>query len=162
MEVTKETFEEGCPIITINRSIKHIEALGLSNPTYAMMKDGGDKSKCPNCEDQCGLILKPEKATLLIHRHESPKCYYTYKPRYMFDAVTLFNGENPFGKKEFSANCALKIAQLFGCVEIRLIGFDALHGDTESVYGQPGKALLRQAERMKALIAKDNLCVKLL
>jgi glycosyltransferase involved in cell wall biosynthesis len=162
MEVTKETFEEGCPIIVLNMAIRYIEALNLSNPIYTMQKDGGDKHRCPNCEEQCGNMRLPKSATLLIEKHTSPNCFNNYKPRISFDAETLFEGKNPYGYKEFSANCALKIAQLFGCNEIRLIGMDSLKGDISSVYGKSGKGNLRQVARMRTLIEAEGLNVKIL
>jgi hypothetical protein len=108
-------------IITLNHAIVKVEELGLANITYSMQKDGGDKKQCPNCGDKCNGMIRPKKAPLLLHEHESKNCFEDYPVRYLFDAYKL-----GFDRWDmFSANCAIKIALLMGCIDIKLVSFDS-------------------------------------
>ena len=140
-------------IIAIDDAIGHIERLDLDNVVYSMQKDKG--------------VVRPKKnAILLVSEHESKYYFEDYSPRYIFDAIKLFDGKNYFMHKEFSANCALKIVQLFGCSKIRLIGFDSCtNGDIRHVglngtisNGEP--EYVYQCPRMYSLIQQDGLNVE--
>lgn len=120
LKINKSCFLPDEIIIALNDSIVQIERLNLNNTIYSMQKDGA--------------IVRPKKAILLVSEHESKFAFKDYSPRYIFDAIKLFDGKNYFMHKEFSANCALKIVQLFGCSKIRLRGFDScINGDIRHV-----------------------------
>lgn len=148
--LTPNDFANG-PVIALNQSIIQIERLNLTNPIYSMQKDKAD--------------TRPNKATLLVSKHESPNDLKDYSPRIVFNAQALDN--NKYGYKEFSANIAMKIAQLFGCNKIKLMGFDScMNGNEDSVMGDMtvhnlDRTYLRQSKaqciRMKELISKDRL-----
>lgn len=151
----REHFKDGI-VITINSAITQVEALNLPNLTYAMLKEGSGMN----------LVIRPKKAVLLTSKHEGAKFLTDYSPRYVFDAASLT--DSMFGWKEFSANCALKIAQLFGCSKIKLLCFDACMGDEVRAVRENGEiyankhpdALFRQKTRMLELIAKERLDVE--
>lgn len=124
--IKKEHFGEGI-IITLNHAIIQIEKLGLTNQIYAMMEgDYGD--------------FKPRKATILIRKvdtflHGDKNLLTDYSPHYIYDPDVFIDTEPP--RKEFSANRALKIAQLMGCSKIKLLCFDACTvGDLRGINGK--------------------------
>jgi uncharacterized Rossmann fold enzyme len=148
--LTKSYFKPDQPIITLNLVVKQIEKLEISNTIYSMQKDGE--------KYHLGNVFRPERSVLLVSEDESIDLYTDYKPRYIFDAQKLCNNE--YGYKEFSANCALKIAQIFGCKKIILMGFDSYWGNINNIYGTENKVYIEQIERMKILIIHDNLDVE--
>ena len=153
LTATELSFAPGCPIITINMIGQHIERFKINNPLYSMQKDG--------VTDRPEDVYRPARGTLLVSKHESADLYQDYSPRYIFNAEVLHRTK--YGYQEFSANCALRIAQIFGCKKIILIGFDAYFGDTENMYFKDKKLsnrYERQLVRMKELIKKDNLGVE--
>jgi len=148
--IKKEHFGEGI-IITINSAIVQIEKLGLTNQIYAMMKDGD----VPD--------FRPQKAILLVSLHESNNVLEDYSPRYVFNAITLTNTKYRY--REFSANCALKVAQLMGCSKIKLLCFDACTmGDIRGINGKnevyENKRYIEQCQRMCELIDKEKMDVE--
>ena len=150
LKINESYFSPDEIIITLNDSIVQIERLDLNNIIYSMQKDFANG------------IIRPKKAILLVNEHESKFAFEDYSPRYVFDAKKLFNGKN-----QHSANCALKIIQLFGCSKIRLIGFDSCTTkDTRRVglngtisKGQP-KLYMLGCTRMRDLIRRDKLNVE--
>jgi hypothetical protein len=125
--INKETFDSGCPIITLNDVIEKVEVLDLANPVYAMQKDGGGylSNKCT--DTQAAFFPRPQKATLLVHAKESIFLHDDYSPRIIFDNETDFN----LPWNAFSAIIAINIAKLMGCSDIIFIGFDAItNGNT--------------------------------
>jgi len=148
--IKKEYFGEGV-VITLNSAIVQIEKLELPNQIYAMMKDGG----VPD--------FRPREATLLVSLHESNNVLEDYSPRYVFDAITLTH--TGYGYKEFSANCALKVAQLMGCNKIKLLCFDACTigiikniNEKNEVY--ENWRYTEQCKRMYELIDKEKMDVE--
>ena len=164
MQLDRKYFDEDCPTIAINLSILRVELLGIKN-LFSMQKDGGDYTNCFHCGNRCGDMARPSYATMLVSEHESNGCMPDYESRYVFNAIELFDGKNPYGAREFSANCALKIGQLFGCDKFKLFCFDFhtkkdgrnLYGDT---IGNDLKAYFQQDLRMMELIRNDNLEVE--
>jgi len=117
------------PVIAIYEAIVPVEILGFPNSLYCLQKDGGSMKRhpltmSPECDYRkciyCAGVVLPEKATLLQHRAEARYCFEDYSPRYLF---TL--REIGLKKNEFSLVCAIKIAQLMGCVKFRLVSCDA-------------------------------------
>lgn len=156
LKINESYFSPNEAIFTINDSIVLIEKLNLTNIIYSVQKDKGDG------------VVRPNKATLLVSEHESKFAFEDYKPRYIFDAIKLFDGKNGCMEKEFSANCILKIVQLLGCTKkIKLIGFDACTNEDIRRVGlnqviSEDKIIpyLWQCGRMQALIKNDNLNVE--
>ena len=143
--LSKEDFVPG-PVIAINHAIIAVEELGLSNTIYAMQKDGGRKRTHPNgimnpeCEhsdncDDCGGKVRPKKAILLVHRHESLYCFSDYSPRYVFDWDVLGLPGN-----ECSFIFAIQMGKLFACNGFRFISFDAHTNGNRHTY-IPGEGL---------------------
>jgi len=132
-ELKKEHFKEGV-VIAINYAINKVNELNLDNDVYSMQKDGYHKSivanqlievDCvyPDCNN-CNLrTVNPYPATLLVHKHESEKCFDTYKPRYVFDNIEL--GLKP---TDFSALSCIKLAGYMGCSKLVFFCFDSLIG----------------------------------
>lgn len=149
LKINESYFSPDEIIIALNDSIALIERLDLNNIIYSMQKDAG--------------IVRPKKAILLVSEHESKFAFENYSPRYIFDAIKLFDGKNYFMEKEISANCALKIVQLFGCSKIRLRGFDScINGDVRHVgldgtisRGQP--SYVYHCMRIRNLIQQNKL-----
>ena len=121
------------PVITLNQSALVVENLGLPNQVYSMQKDGGNKRikspdnlnpNCPErqngCGEQCGGIVRPKHATLMVHNLESLFCFDDYSPRYVFEL-------SDFGLTQNTCSfvVAIKMAQLFGCTSFKFISFDA-------------------------------------
>jgi len=127
----KKDIGEGI-IITINQSIIQIEALGFENTIYSLQKNGGDKriksqdNLFPNCEysgeckDECGNMVRPKTATLLLHDLESKYCYTDYPKRHVFNLQKIGLPCNVF-----SLIFAIKIALYMGCVKFKFVSFDA-------------------------------------
>ncbi len=110
--LTKEEIGDG-PVIAISEAIVPVEAIGLSNPVYALQKDADPPDENP--------IAPPKKAILLVQDREAKDRHKDYKPRYVFDNPLDFDA--PWNTT--SANTALLIAQLFGCKKMVLVAFDA-------------------------------------
>lgn len=162
--LTKEDIGPG-PVIAINTSIIKIEELDLSNPIYAMMKDGGDRRRnwrqgklippdcdhTPNCGDECGTIIKPKRgATLLVHRHESLYCFPDYSPRYVFDWKELGLRNN-----RFSLVIAIKIGILMGCEKFHFVSCDVhVTGSIESY--DPNAGIIGTSPQYKSYVYKIN------
>jgi len=144
-KLTKNSFEPECPIIALNMAGQFIEGLNIPNPIYSMQKDGN------GYPIPAGTIVtyRPTIATLLVSQGESFNLYPEYSPRYVFDAKIL----GPW----FSANCALKIAQIFGCKKIIMMGFDSFYGDCRNIYNTGDTHYPEQHVLINELIKKDSL-----
>jgi hypothetical protein len=158
LKLTETSFEIDCPIIAINRAGIVIEKLNITNPIYSMQKDGNafpyaDGTTYTHC---------PIKAALIIEVHTSKELFQEYSPRYIFNAETL--RPNPYGWQDFSANCALKIAEIFGCPGMKFMGMDAYWGDNRNMYdiiaNYYNKLYSAQIPRLKKRIEDDNLKVE--
>lgn len=144
-------FDDG-PVIAINEAVENVERIsraihrGWKNDLYSLQKDRG--------------FVRPRKSTLLLSEAQSKDAFPDYDNRYIFDTKLWFEGD------EFSANCALKISQLFGCDKIKLMCFDACtHSDFNTLIG--GKLVphdvgkyKREGQRIRDLIEKDGLKVE--
>ena len=117
------------PVIAIYEAIVPIEILGFPNSLYCLQKDGGSRKRSPlslfsECDsrecDHCDGVVRPERATLILHSKESKYCFEDYSPRYLFALKEIGLERN-----EFSLVCAIKIAQLMGCVKFRFVSCDA-------------------------------------
>lgn len=119
----KEDIGDGI-VITLNQAIIKVEMLGIDNQIYSMQKDGcGDREPHDVCLNE---MVRPQKAALIVHEHESKHCLEDYEPRY------IFSNENDFGIPwyAFSALSAMKIADLMGCKKTYFVSFDsAVNGD---------------------------------
>ena len=130
----REGIGEGI-VIAINQAIEKIP--DLPNNVFSMQKDGGAWKTHPYdyhgfldpacdyapdcCGDKCGGITRPKKGiTLLVHQHESLYCFPDHQPRYIFDWKDLGLPRNLF-----SFACAIKIAQMMGCMKFKFVCFDA-------------------------------------
>ncbi len=131
------------PVITLNEAIERVEALNIRNDTYSMQKDGGARRHgkaqlvlTPDCEhrgecgSRCGGMVRPKKAAMLLHEHESKYCFEDYPERYIFSWKALGLPGN-----EFSLLCAVQIAGQMGCSALRFICCDAhANGDGAPAY----------------------------
>lgn len=134
------------PVVAVNRSINHVRNLGLPNVLYSMQKDGGDKSRCPNCGENCNnhINLPPPGVPLLLHNRESEHCFPDWRPRYMMDV------EKDFGYHWFlfsAAVCAC-LAKMMGCAKMVYLCCDSMRGDMRTYipyYG--GTAILVERDQ---------------
>ena len=144
--LSKEDIGDGV-VIAINQSIVTVESLGLDIPVYSMQKDGGARKKtppealCPDCDysgsgcDDCGFMVRPKSAPLLLHEHESKYCFPDYPERHVFDWRELGLPGN-----EFSLILAINIGQFMGCTSFKFISFDAHVNGCNSTY-TPGHGI---------------------
>lgn len=142
----KEDIGEGV-IIALNQSIIVIESLDLPNKTYSMQKDGGTRKKVidgiltPDCHysglfcSDCGDIVRPKNATLLLHEHESKYCLPDYPDCYSLSLKTLGLDYNVF-----SFIFAIKTAQYMGCLEFNFVSFDVYTSGDKKTY-TPGEGV---------------------
>ena len=139
--LTRDHFEPG-PIITMNQAIITVEDLDLPNPIYSMQKDGGPyattypmcdgNATCEysgNCGDECGVIVRPRVATLLVHTYESRCCFPDYKPRVEFNVMWM-----GFKFHLSSFFVALRFGNHFGCTKYNIISCDAISGNDNRTY----------------------------
>lgn len=127
------------PIIAIYEAVVPIELLEFPNKVYSLQKDGGLDKKYPftvsnECDfrqcDFCKGIVKPKRATLLLHELEAKYCFEGYPDRYVFTLEEIGMPHN-----EFSLVCALKIGQYFGCAEFAFVSCDAhSQGDYGNIF----------------------------
>jgi len=137
-------FEDD-PVIAINRAVVKVEALAASGvDIYSLQKDGDQRgrleyqrsSDCKyqeNCQGQCGLMVRPERAALIVHKHESNNCFPDYSPRFVFDWKYLGMPCN-----EFSMATAIQIGRFMGCAKFRFICCDA-HATGDLRHGETGQ-----------------------
>jgi hypothetical protein len=131
LNLTRADIGDG-PIIALYETIAIVEMLDLPNPVYSLQKDGGknkthvapttilsSECKSRDCE-HCEWVVRPQKATLLLHDLEAEFCFPDYSPRYLF---TLAEIGLPYNT--FSLVCALKIAQFLGCTKFMFVSADA-------------------------------------
>jgi hypothetical protein len=119
------------PVIALNSAVLKVAELEIDNPVYAMQKDGGNRSYCTQpCGDRCGDMRRvPDHFALLVHEHESRRCYPDQPQRYIFDNLAL-----GLQVHDASVLSAIKIADLFGCTRLILLCFDAgVNGDCRHV-----------------------------
>ena len=125
------------PVIAIYEAIVPVEMLGFPNALYCLEKDGGLNKRDPytlsaECDDRqcdfCKGVVRPRRATLLLHELEAKYCFEDYSPRYLFSLPEIGMHEN-----QFSLACAIKIAKFFGCPKIVFVSCDAhATGDNRS------------------------------
>jgi hypothetical protein len=118
--VTAETFERGCPIICLNESIHNIEALGIDNPMYVIQQDKALKESCKPSNEKTTILL----AGLCERLYQKYQRRIVHRPEY-FDV-------KPKGHWPHSSLMAVKYARLFGCKELRMVGFDQLTNGNDS------------------------------
>ena len=124
-----------CPIIAINDSVTVIASLGLKNPLYGIQIDATD----------LGIKYQPMILESL--------CVSLYDAGYEFSRASLGLNNNAL-----SAECALKILNLFNASEVIMIGFDAITDHKggyakklgRPVKGDPDRFLLMTAAILKA------------
>ena len=145
--IRKDHFGEGI-ILTLNESIVAIESLELPNIIYSLQKDGGNgrhgalknalTPECDysgQCEDVCGSMVRPKKATLILHELESKYCFSDYPNRVVFDLETLGLQANIH-----SIVFAVKIAIYLGCNKVNFLCCDSTAiGDSRTYV--PGKGI---------------------
>jgi len=144
----KDHFVPG-PIVTINQAILAVEPFGFED-LYSMQKDGGSRkidkgqwvlsSDCDYSDDcgyRCGAIIRPEKATLLVHDKESLYCFNDYSPRVVLDWLTLGLPGN-----ENSMIFSIQLGKFFGCSGFRFISFDA-HTSGDCATYVPGETEMK-------------------
>ena len=117
------------PVICLGESIIVLETLKFPNVLYSLQKDGGERRKYPfglsaECDvrdcDHCSGVVRPQGSILLMHDLEARYCFEDYSPRYLF---TLEEIGLPYN--EISVVCAIRIAQLMGCIKFKFVSFDA-------------------------------------
>lgn len=133
LTVTADEFGRG-PVLTLNKAIGYVRALGLPNPIYTMWKDGciegSPHGYLAEPGHDCGLTVEPGE-TLLLSRKESVNCRPDAPARVVIDVEA-------FGLPWFyqSAPVAVKWAASQGATRIHMVGHDAyLNGDTRRVDG---------------------------
>ncbi len=137
LRLTPDDFPRG-PVITINLAILEVRKLGLSNPMYTMQKDGciphrsqyrpAPRCRCPAPKRMVPPIM-PE--TVVLSRAESSKCFRKYPNRIVIDVERQY--KLPWWS--MSALVAVRMAKRMGATEIRMLAFDAAHGDSRRVEG---------------------------
>jgi hypothetical protein len=137
LQLKTDTIGPG-PVIAIYEAIVPVEALNIPNPTYCLEKDGGWRKKfpggmpdggiSPECAyrecDFCEGMIRPQRATLLLHEKEAKYCFPDYAPRIVFNLEDIGMDHN-----EFSMVCAIKIGELMGCTKFKFVSFDAHAND---------------------------------
>lgn len=131
--IAREAFGPG-PVIALNQAIVAIEVLDLQNVVYSMQK-GFNGCNHAGVVDICpSLVVKPERAPLVLHEMEGRDCFAEYEPRY------LYNSERDYGLPwfAFSAKVAAAFAMHMGCTELVYIAMDAMtNGDERTYHGRP-------------------------
>lgn len=127
LDLTNQSFGENDVILAMNHAVIHIEKLGLAVPVYSMQKDG--------------FCVRPRQVPLIVHELEGiHECGVEganspdYEPRY------VFNNPEDFGLVWYrpSVVSAVKIAELFGCANVKLLACDAIsQGDCRRVEFDP-------------------------
>lgn len=140
-EITETDFMEGSPILAINESVHRINQLKIDNPLYLLQRD-------------TNITVDPGRAIPIIPRH-SPSIQRE---------VDRYLHSFPAG---LSAEDGLYIADMFGCREIRLLGFNAAM-DKKTAYadcvghkpsGDP-KRFLKHGNKIKKLALKLKLSIE--
>ena len=135
-------------VITLNESILAVEKLNLPNTTYSLQKDGGDRrhgakehALTPECDylnqcgNECGSMIRPKSAVLLLHDLESKYCFSDYPNRVIFDLGTIGLKANIH-----SLVFVTLIALYMGCNKFNFLCFDSsITGDSRTYI--PGKGL---------------------
>lgn len=121
----REHFGPG-PVVAVNRSINFVRNLGLPNMLYSMQKDGGDKTRCPDCGEVCGPVnWPPPGVPLIVHNRESEHCFPDWRPRYMMDV----EGDFGFHWNLFSIAVCACLAKMMGCARMVYLCCDSMRGD---------------------------------
>jgi len=134
--LTKDQIGNG-PVIAINDAVIALEAIGLNNPIYSLQKDADEYDDTPDLVpriDDNPSFVPIARASLLVHRLESPHRMRTYSPRYVFDNIRDFGLE----WFEFSSIVAAAIAKLMGCANVVYVAHDAsVSGDARTCIPKP-------------------------
>ncbi len=137
LRLTANDFPRG-PVITINLAILEVRKLGLTNPIYTMQKDGciPHRSqyvprKICRCPDPARMVPPIMPETVILSAAESSKCFRKYPNRIVVDVAKEYG--IPWWS--MSALVAVRMANRWGATEIRLLAFDAAHGDSRRVEG---------------------------
>lgn len=129
LQVKKEHFSLGGPVIVINEAIINIAKLWLKNDIYSQWRNG-------DLIADLRAYLRPGNALLLS---EDPVPQYVstaeqfsdYKPAYWFECRRDL-GCDP--RMAFSHYAAIEIAtKIFGCNKLIMMGFDSYRGDDRTV-----------------------------
>lgn len=149
----REQIGEGI-IITINSAIVKVESLNLTNITYSLAKDGASPdylNECPSMEcSKCPWMNEyPEKAILLLHKHESIECMPDYYPRMIIDSE-----QYGLSWRQESVMLAIEFALYLGATNIIFVSFDAVTLGSDNGYMPDGRSFATgfysvQAERLK-------------
>jgi hypothetical protein len=106
--LTADYFPTNGPIIALNETYEKVESLNLPNIVYSLQKDIG--------------FGVPKRAVLLVHVWEDSSLFAKdYSPRYELDCEKL--GLIRF--TSFSATMAIRVAQIFGCRDLKFLCFDS-------------------------------------
>jgi hypothetical protein len=137
LRLTPDDFLRG-PVITINLAIIEVRKLGLTNPMYTMQKDGCIKhsaqyvppKRC-HCPDPARMVPPIMPETVILSVAESSQCFRKYPNRIVVDL------QRDYGIPwwSMSALLAVRMAKRWGATEIRMLAFDAAHGDSRRVEG---------------------------
>jgi len=151
--LTKKHIGKGI-VMTINSSIQQVEALNLSNLTFALFKDGASPeylNECPSMD--CSFCpygnVYPQRAIMLLHRHESIQCMPDYYPKMILDAEKYgLNWKNE------SVLLLIEFALSLGCDSFHFVCFDAVTNGSINALYRDNEILenghyLQQAERLK-------------
>lgn len=129
-----EHFQRG-PVIALNQSIVMIEKLDLSNPVYALQKDGcgymGPHSACVK-RDGVEWMIRPKNATLILRDTVgySRHCLADYEPRVLVCPVRDLGFEY---LSEMAIRMAISISKKMGCTRVKLMCCGSLvNGDTRT------------------------------
>ena len=153
MNLRKEHFGLGL-VITINSSIATVEAFGLPNNIISMAKDGASPNylnECPSmdCSNCPYANVYPQKAILMLHKHESIECMPDYFPRMIIDSEQYgLNWSNE------SVLLAIEFALSLGFDNFHFLCFDAVTSESTiavhpdgSIFQNSG-TYLEQAKRL--------------
>jgi len=147
IRISYDVFGDG-PVITLNQAIAAIEPLCLPNPVYSMQK-GHNGCDHTNVVDLCpSLVIRPDRAALVLHEFEGVDCYVDYEPRYIYSSERDYG----LGRWAFSAMVGAAFAVHMGCADLVFISTDAMvNGDMRTFHGRPrGESFVEDEPRFHA------------
>lgn len=127
--LSKEDFPKSGLVIPLNETIKIVEDIGLDSEFTIISQQKDGKPEC---------MVKPEKAPLLLHEHESKGWFDNHHKRYIFDIEKDYGlkvNDISVLKGKFLNCCsviaAIEFAKYTGCKKIVFLCFDSYTDDID-------------------------------
>lgn len=121
-------------VFVLNKAILATRILKVNIPVFYMTKDAGKpdnkcKPTCLECDTNCSKIKPLFPEILLVHEHESVKCFPNYQPRFIFN-----NSDYGLYWMRASVCSATHIINMMGFTDIKYFCFDEMvNGNTKTV-----------------------------